>query len=126
MNLVSLLAVNDFCIKVIVMPISLNGRVIVRFVAGRVKQVIRCLQRFLVFILSEKRNQEPVLACNYHKFNCITLQLLSCLDLRFSSKNLSGFMKFYCDNEGELFKFMSDMKCRLGTNYKYHKKFRPF
>ena len=38
--------VKDFCIKVIVMPLSINGRVILYFVAGLVKQVIRCLQRF--------------------------------------------------------------------------------
>ena len=39
-------AVKDFCIKVIVMPVSMKGRVILHFAAGRVKQVIRCLQRF--------------------------------------------------------------------------------
>ena len=33
--------VKDFSIKVIVMPLSMNGRVILHFVAGRVKQVIR-------------------------------------------------------------------------------------
>ena len=78
--------VNDFCMKVIVMPLSMNGRVILHFVAGQVKQFIRCLQRFKykVFILCEKK-QEPLWACNYHKIDCMMSQLLSLLNMHFYS-----------------------------------------
>ena len=78
--------VKDFCIKVIVMPLSINGRVILHFVAGHVKPVIRCLQSFKykVFILCEKK-QEPLLACNYHKIDGMMSQLLSLLNLHFYS-----------------------------------------
>ena len=62
-------------------------------------------------------------AYNYHKFDCMTSQLLSLLNLHFYS---IWYMKFYSKNEGKLFKFMSTMKCRLSISYKYHKKFRPY
>ena len=54
--------VKYFCIKVIVMPLSMNGRVVLHFAAGQVKQVIRFLGvyrgfKYIVLILCKKKKK---------------------------------------------------------------------
>ena len=41
--------------------------------------------KYIVFIFCETKNQEPLLACNYRKIDCMMSQLLSLLNLHFYS-----------------------------------------